>query len=196
MFSYAKTLRDVMALIREIRLHTVLSAIAAMIELYWGLGRVILQRQAKAGWGAKVIDRRSADLRGAFPDMKGLSPRNLKYMRAFAAAWPDRTIVQERLHKLTWCHQLALLEKLPDETTRLWYAQRALESGWSRNVVACQPERVERRSARVGISTKLRTGFGSPVRAMIVPPARSLPICGVCKIRGGDPTQPVGARFW
>lgn len=63
--------------------------------LYWDIGQTILQRQAHEGWGAKVIDRLSADLREAFPDMSGLSSRNLKYMRAFAEGWPDRAIVQQ-----------------------------------------------------------------------------------------------------
>jgi hypothetical protein len=70
-------------------------------------------RAASALWlGAKVIDRLARDLSQAFPDMRGLSPRDLEYMRAFAAAWPDRTIVQEALAQITWYHNLALLEKL------------------------------------------------------------------------------------
>jgi hypothetical protein len=99
--AYSKTLHALTELIRETRLRTVLSANAAMIQMYWGMGHAILDRQAPEGWGAKVIDRRSADLREAFPDMSGLSPRNLKYMRAFAAAWPDPAIVQAHLHNLT-----------------------------------------------------------------------------------------------
>jgi hypothetical protein len=67
----------------------------------------ILDRQAKEGWGAKVIDRLSSDLRDAFPEMKGLSPRNLKYMRAFAESWPDRAIVQGPLAQITWYHNIA-----------------------------------------------------------------------------------------
>ncbi len=60
-----------------------------LVGLYWQIGRDILVRQAEQGWGAKVIDRLAHDLSTAFPDMKGFSPRNLKYMRAFAEAWPD-----------------------------------------------------------------------------------------------------------
>ena len=70
--------------------------------------------------GAKVIDRLAADLLEAFPDMKGFSPRNLKYMRAFAAAWPERAIVQEPLARIPWYHHIALLEKLEDSADRLW----------------------------------------------------------------------------
>ena len=83
--------------IAEERVRVVLGANAAMLLLYWEMGGSILARQAEEGWGARVIDRLSADLRHAFPDMSGLSARNLKYMRAFAAAWPERSIVQEAL---------------------------------------------------------------------------------------------------
>jgi len=74
-----------------------MAANSAMILLYWDIGRLILERQANKGWGAKVIDRLSADLRAVFPDMEVLSSRNLKYMRAFAATWVDGGIVQEVL---------------------------------------------------------------------------------------------------
>jgi predicted nuclease of restriction endonuclease-like (RecB) superfamily len=114
---YGETLREVTALIRETRLRTVLSANAAMIQMYWGVGHVILERQAKEGWGAKVIDRLSADLRAAFPEMKGLSPRNLKYMRAFTAAWPDLAIVQRALHKLPWGVNVELLDAIKEPSS-------------------------------------------------------------------------------
>ena len=97
-------------------------------------------RQARQGWGAKVIDRLSQDLRSAFPDIKGFSPRNLKYMRAFAEAWPDREIVQGVLAQLPWYHQLALLDKLPGPEERKWYAAMAIEHNWSRNVLVKQIE--------------------------------------------------------
>lgn len=73
-----------------------------MVLLYWDLGRSVLEKQADQGRGSRVIDRLAADLREAFAEMKGFSPRNLKYMRAFAAAWPDRQIVQASLAQLPW----------------------------------------------------------------------------------------------
>jgi predicted nuclease of restriction endonuclease-like (RecB) superfamily len=110
------------------------------VLLYWQIGRDILVRQAEQGWGAKVIDRLAHDLRTAFPTMKGFSPRNLKYMRAFAEAWPDTEFVQAVLAQLPWYHQLALLDKLRSPETRRWYAVKAIEHNWSRNVLAMQIE--------------------------------------------------------
>ena len=83
--------------------------------LYWQIGRDILVSQAEQGWGAKVIDRLAEDLRAAFPDMKGFSPRNLKYMRAFAQSWPDAEFVQEVLAQLPWGHNLILLDRISGE---------------------------------------------------------------------------------
>ena len=135
---YVETLTEIKERIRKERLRVVLAANSAMVCLYWDIGRMILDRQRQAGWGAKVIDRLSADLREAFPDSKGLSPRNLKYMRAFAMAWPDRSIVQEALAQITWFHNIALLEKLTGQEDRLWYARKTLEHGWSQNILVLQ----------------------------------------------------------
>jgi predicted nuclease of restriction endonuclease-like (RecB) superfamily len=137
---YAEALNEIKRRIQEERLRVVLAANSAMVLLYWDIGRLILDRQERAGWGAKVIDRLAEDLREAYPDMKGLSPRNLKYMRAFAAAWPDRAIVQEPLARITWYHNVALLEKLTSREDRLWYARQVLETGWSHNILVLQIE--------------------------------------------------------
>ena len=135
---YAKTLGEIKQRIQQERLRVLLAANAAMVLLYWDIGRMILDRQERAGWGARVIDRLAADLHEAFPDMKGFSPRNLKYMRAFAAAWPDRAIVQGALAQIPWYHHIALLEKLDGPAERLWYARQAMEHGWSHNILVLQ----------------------------------------------------------
>lgn len=135
---YTETLSEIKKRIQQERLRVVLAANSAMVLLYWDIGRMILDRQEREGWGAKVIDRLSADLREAFPDMRGLSPRNFKYMRAFAAAWPNRVIVQEVLAQITWYHNVTLIEKLEAEADRLWYVRQVMKHGWSRNILALQ----------------------------------------------------------
>jgi predicted nuclease of restriction endonuclease-like (RecB) superfamily len=135
---YATTLRELKQRIKQTRLATVITANTAMTRLYWHIGDVIRARQERAGWGAKVIDRLSHDLRQAFPDMGGLSSRNLQYMRTFAGAWSERSITQAPLAQLTWYHHVTLLDKLTENVERLWYAARTVEHGWSRNILAFQ----------------------------------------------------------
>jgi predicted nuclease of restriction endonuclease-like (RecB) superfamily len=135
---YPALLDTIKARIRQERLRAVLTANSAMVLLYWDIGRLILERQQHSGWGAKVIDRLAGDLRDAYPEMKGFSPRNLKYMRAFSAAWRDRAIVQGLLAQITWYHNVALLEKVSTKDDRLWYARQVLEHGWSQSVLVLQ----------------------------------------------------------
>ena len=108
--------------------------------LYWQIGRDILARQASQGWGAKVIDRLAHDLRNAFPEMKGFSPRNLKYMRAVAEAWPEPEFVQQAAAQLPWFHLCTLIDKLATREARDWYLAKAVEHAWSRNVLVMQIE--------------------------------------------------------
>jgi predicted nuclease of restriction endonuclease-like (RecB) superfamily len=137
---YIATLNEVKDRIRSERLRVALSANSAMILMYWEIGRIILARQEAEGWGAKVIDRLSDDLRDEFPDMQGLSPRNLKYMRKFAESWPDCAIVQRSIAQLPWRSNLALIEKIASPDERLWYAQQTAENGWSREILELQIE--------------------------------------------------------
>ena len=111
-----------------------------MVLLYWNIGHEILTRQNQQGWGSKVIDRLAQDLRTSFPCMKGFSPRNLKYMRAFAEAWPDSEFVQQAAAQLPWGHNVVLLDKLPGPEPRRWYIAQAIEHSWSRNTLVMQIE--------------------------------------------------------
>lgn len=136
--TYPILLAGLKARIHDARLRTAVSINRELILLYWGIGRDILDRQAAEGWGAGVIDRLARDLRRDFPDMSGLSPRNLKYMRAFAEAWPDDAMVQQLVAQLPWGHNIRLLEALKQPAQRIWYARQAMEHGWSRSVLEHQ----------------------------------------------------------
>jgi predicted nuclease of restriction endonuclease-like (RecB) superfamily len=113
--SFIKTIKD--QIVKK-RLETVLAANSTMIIMYWEIGNAILQRQKNEGWGSKVIDRMSHDLKSEFPEMNGFSPRNLKYMRKFAEAWTDFEIVQRTVAQIPWRSNITLLDKL-QEPTRL-----------------------------------------------------------------------------
>jgi len=106
---YANLLTSLKKRIQREGLKAVLSANKALVMMYWDIGASILERQQTEGWGAKVIDRLSFDLKEAFPDMKGFSLRNLKYMRKFAESWKDRQLVQRTVALIPWRSNLALL---------------------------------------------------------------------------------------
>lgn len=118
------------------RIRAISAASRELLMSYWSVGRQLAQRESEQGWGSKVVTRLSADIRTRFPGTKGFSPRNLRYMKTFAQAWPEFPMLQAPLATLPWYHQIALLEKLDDAATRLWYAASAVEHGWSRNVLA------------------------------------------------------------
>ncbi|MDX2267784.1 MAG: PDDEXK nuclease domain-containing protein [Bryobacter sp.] len=89
---------------------------------------------------AKIIDSLAWDLHVGLLGRKGLWPRNLRSVGAFAEAWPEEPIVQAALAQITWYHNLALLEKVAVKEERLWYAQQTIQHGWSRNVLVLQIE--------------------------------------------------------
>ena len=93
--SYARFLSGIKERIRTAQVKAALAANAELVRHYWDIGREILANQKRQGWGAKIIDRLAADLQRAFPNLSGYSVRNLKYMRAFARAWPDAEFVHQ-----------------------------------------------------------------------------------------------------
>ena len=99
---YPDLLKQIKKVVATSRTHAIVAASAGMTMMYWQVGRMILARQDALKWGAKVIDRLSADLKKAFPGMAGFSPRNLKYMRKFAEAWPDEELVQRTVALIPW----------------------------------------------------------------------------------------------
>lgn len=136
--SYSSFVGDLKQKIAAARYRAGLSVNRELILLYWTIGHDILGRQEREGWGAKVVDRLAKDLGRAFPEMTGLSARNLKYMRAFAEAWPDNEFVQQVVALLPWGHNVRLLDAIKAPEERAWYARQAIEYGWSRNVLAHQ----------------------------------------------------------
>lgn len=134
---YGALLDDLKEAVAAARWRAQRSVNSELLALYWRLGHTILTRQETEGWGTRVIARLSTDLRAAFPKMRGLSQRNLVYMRSFAAAFPE-AIAQQPVAQLPWGHVTVLLDKLPDPQERRWYAAAAAEHGWTRDVLANQ----------------------------------------------------------
>ncbi|WP_404790861.1 YhcG family protein [Altericista sp. CCNU0014] len=137
---YDEFLRDLKERIRTAQIKAALAVNRELVLLYWQMGRQILARQKSEGWGAKVIEQLAKDLKSEFPDMTGLSRTNLLYMRAFAEAYLDESIVQQAAGQIPWFHNCVLLDKIKDPEQRLWYIQQTIANGWSRNVLVLQIE--------------------------------------------------------
>jgi predicted nuclease of restriction endonuclease-like (RecB) superfamily len=137
---YDEFLQNLKQRIRTAQVKAVFAVNRELILLYWQIGRGILQRQREAGWGAKIIERLAADLHREFPGMTGFSRTNLLYMRAFAAAWPEEPFVQQVVGQIPWGHNLRILDLVKTPQERQWYIYRAIEHGWSRNVLVHQIE--------------------------------------------------------
>ena len=136
--NYAILLQNLKAEISQARIRAHCSVNKEMISLYWKIGNQILLKQKEEGWGTKVTENISNDLRKEFPEMKGLSSRNLIYMQTFAKSYPDFSITQEALAQITWYHNITLLEKVENYEERLWYVYETAKNGWSRNVMVAQ----------------------------------------------------------
>ena len=105
--------------------------------LCYNIGTVI---NAHKVWGSRFVENLAADIKLSFPEMKGYSVRNLKYMAKFAEAYPENEFVQQPVAQIPWGHNVALLDKVADKTERLWYAEQSRKNGWSRNVLVHQIE--------------------------------------------------------
>ena len=155
---------------------------AELVGTYWRIGREILDRQDREGYGTKVIDRLSADLKAAFPDAKGFSPRNLRYMRTFAAAWPDFEVGQQVVAQLPWRHHVALLDRIGDPRVRVWYLDHAVKEGWSSTVLIHQIETRLHQRAGKAVTNFDRTRRGSE--------SESIP-----RLRRLTCTRPLSSRY-
>jgi predicted nuclease of restriction endonuclease-like (RecB) superfamily len=137
---YRKLFTELKERVASSRYKAALSVNKELILLYHQIGTAILKAQGEYGWGAKVIDQLSKDLKSAFPEMKGFSTRNLKYMRKFAEEYPDAEFVQQLAAQLPWGHNMLLMDRFSDRVIRGFYLEKAIEHGWSRNVMEMQIE--------------------------------------------------------
>ncbi len=138
--NYAQLLNDLKTRVSTARYKAALSVNSELVLLYHHIGTEILNAQQNHGWGAKIIDQLSKDLRSEFPETNGFSTRNLKYMRKFADEYRDLTFVQQAVALLPWGHNIFLMNLVKDKETRVFYIIKALENGWSRKVMVMQIE--------------------------------------------------------
>ena len=134
---YLNTVESIKQEIRAAQYRASVSVNRELLLLYHTIGNTI---NAHKTWGSKFIESLSADIKLAFPDASGYSVRNLKYMAKFALSYPDEEFVQQPVAQIPWGHNTVLLDKLSSPEERLWYAEKVIENGWSRNVLIHQIE--------------------------------------------------------
>jgi len=137
---YASLFSELKEKVFQAQRNAISSVNSELVMLYWEIGNIILENQSAQGWGAKIIDSLSSDLKKTFPKMKGFSVRNLKYMRQFASTYTDTAIVQELLAQLSWYHNITLMQKIKDYNTRIWYIYKCIENAWSQSILVHQIE--------------------------------------------------------
>lgn len=133
---YAQLIQTLKQEIASSRIKAHLAVNKEMISLYWRIGNLILERQKQEGWGSKVTRNISCDLMREFPEMKGLSARNLIYMQTFAGSYSEFT--QQVAAQIPWGHNCVILDKIHENEKRIWYIQKTIENGWSRNILNLQ----------------------------------------------------------
>ncbi len=145
---YEKFLGELKEQIRTARLRAAIGVNRELIELYWQIGKSLVERQRSDGWGKSVVERLARDLQTEFPGMSGFSPRNVWRMRAFYLAYTEEVRKLPRpvaeldgenlpraVAEIPWGHNSDLLDKVKNPVERLWYAHAAVENGWSRSVL-------------------------------------------------------------
>ncbi len=163
---YAQTLAELKKQVREAQVKAAFSVNRELLKLYWTMGKTINQRQQENGWGSKVIEKLAQDLQNEFPGIAGFSRANIFRMRAFYAAYeivsvPPRQLEEMPIFRIPWWHNVILLTKLKDNTQRLWYAQKAIEHGWSGTILEMYIE-----SDRYGREGKAITNFTETLPAL------------------------------
>lgn len=133
--AYTALLGEVKDEVRRAQVAAARKVNSELVRMYLAIGRLILARQADEGWGTQVINRLAMDLKAEFGTGRGFSPRTLRYCRTAARVYDD-AVGQQLVAQLPWGHVTVLLDTVPDHELRLWYTAKAVEHGWSRNVLS------------------------------------------------------------
>ena len=163
---YLSIIESIKSEIKSAQYKAALSVNRELVMLYYNIGKIINEHKA---WGNKFIDNLAADIKIEFPNVKGYSVRNLKYMAKFAGAYPDGEFVQQVVAQIPWGQNIVLLDKIDDEAVRRWYIEKTIENGWSRNVLIHQIESgLNARQALANKVTNFENRLASPQSELAV----------------------------
>ena len=124
--------------VRSVQIKAAIAVNSELIKFYWELGKMISEKQEFYSWGEKLIEQISKDLKEEFPDMKGFSTRNIKYIRNFYAFYNNSEIRQQLVAQIPWGHNILIYSKSKNIQEATFYIQQTIENNWSRDVLALQ----------------------------------------------------------
>jgi len=137
---YVNFVQNLKTQLKQAQLRASLAANVEQIRFYWNTGTAIVKQQESKQWGSRFLDQVSLDMRNAFPGMKGFSKRNLEHMRRFAKLYPVLDFAKQAVSQLPWGHIVRLMQSVSDDNARVWYAEQAIQHGWSRAIMVMQIE--------------------------------------------------------
>jgi len=137
---YIKLLNNLKSKIRQTQYRAYRAVNKELIGLYWDIGKSIIEKQEKLGWGQKIIQQLARDLKKEFHENRGFSERNLKYMRQFYLEYKDKPKVQPLVAQIPWSHNLIILDKIKNDYEKEYYCRMILKHGWSKRILAHQIE--------------------------------------------------------
>lgn len=137
---YKLFIQEIKSRVKHAQVKAAVSVNTELMHLYWDMGKDIIEKQKLTTWGDGFLDQLSKDLQKEFPDMKGFSLRNLKYIRQWVQFWEVSTIGQQAVAQIPWGHNLLIMTKLKNEQEAMFYVQKTIENNWSRSVLSHQIE--------------------------------------------------------
>jgi len=137
---YIEFLNDLKSKIKQSQYQAFRTVNKELIKLYWDIGKSIVDKQEKLGWGQKVIQQISIDLQKEFPKNSGFSERNLKYMKKLYLEYKDKPKVQQLVAQIPWGQNIAIIEKLKNDYAREYYLRMTFRNSWSRSILIHQIE--------------------------------------------------------
>lgn len=137
---YAALLTELKDKVKSAQIKASLSVNSELIKMYWEIGKEILILQEEQQWGNKFLELVSKDLLDSFPNIKGFSLRNLQHMRKMVRQYGNTSITKQLVSQIPWGHNIIILQRIKNKDHALWYIQKTIENGWSRNILAMQIE--------------------------------------------------------
>ena len=137
--TYKEWLEQLKAKIQSAQLKAAVEVNSQLLQLYWELGKEIVQKQSQAEWGESVLEKLSIDLKLSFPDITGFSKRNLYAIRQWYLFFSQQyEFVPQPVAQIPWGHNRLLISKIKDVETAVFYAVETIKQGWSRDQLETQ----------------------------------------------------------